>query len=120
MTAILLFLHTLSNIYGASPSLVNLTSNSNPTPIDSPKPSERTGIRFGSSAGTMRGLVKQSMHRLTTLIADFLEAALNNRVEQVQARLWESVLVLCWRINFIANSYSPISLRQENNWYEKP
>lgn len=54
---------------------VNITSNKNPIPFDSARPSEWKGLRLGSSAGTTRGFGKAEFETIGNLIADLFETA---------------------------------------------
>ena len=55
-------------------SAINITSNKNPIPFDSPRPSEWKGLRLGSSAGTTRGFGADEFAVIGSLIADIFEA----------------------------------------------
>jgi len=55
-------------------STINVTSNKNPIPFDSAKPSEWKGLRLGSSAGTTRGFGAAEFEIIANLIADIFEA----------------------------------------------
>lgn len=55
-------------------SSINITSNKNPIPFDSPRPSEWKGLRLGSSAGTTRGFGPAEFELIGNLIADIFEA----------------------------------------------
>lgn len=55
-------------------STINVTSNKNPIPFDSAKPSEWKGLRLGSSAGTTRGFGAVEFEIIANLIADIFEA----------------------------------------------
>lgn len=55
-------------------SAINITSNKNPIPFDSAKPSEWKGLRLGSSAGTTRGFGAKEFEAIGHLIADIFEA----------------------------------------------
>ncbi|MFJ7794099.1 serine hydroxymethyltransferase [Pseudomonas sp. NPDC096950] len=55
-------------------STINVTSNKNPIPFDSARPSEWKGLRLGSSAGTTRGFGAVEFEIIGTLIADIFEA----------------------------------------------
>jgi glycine hydroxymethyltransferase len=55
---------------------INVTSNKNPIPFDSAKPSEWKGLRLGSSAGTTRGFGAAEFEVIGKLIADIFEAQL--------------------------------------------
>ncbi len=75
---------------------VNITSNKNPIPFDSIKPSEWTGLRLGVAAATTRGMRSAEFE----LLADIIARAIANcekqdpqQIEQDRAR----VLQLCQR-----------------------
>ena len=53
---------------------INMTSNKNPIPFDSAKPSEWKGLRLGSSAGTTRGFGAKEFEVIGNLIADIFDA----------------------------------------------
>lgn len=53
---------------------INITSNKNPIPFDSARPSEWKGLRLGSSAGTTRGFGTKEFEAIGHLIADIFEA----------------------------------------------
>ncbi len=52
---------------------VNITSNKNPVPFDSVKPSEWAGLRLGVSAATTRGLGKDEFEVLGQIIAEVVQ-----------------------------------------------
>ncbi len=54
-------------------SLVDITSNKNPIPFDSNKPSEWVGLRLGVAAATTRNLGVQEMASLGNIIADVVQ-----------------------------------------------
>ena len=51
---------------------VNITSNKNPTPFDSAKPSQWVGLRLGVSAATTRGLGNHEFEVLGRIIAEII------------------------------------------------
>jgi glycine hydroxymethyltransferase len=55
-------------------SAINITSNKNPIPFDSARPSEWKGLRLGSSAGTTRGFGAKEFEVIGNLIADIFDA----------------------------------------------
>ncbi|RII76812.1 serine hydroxymethyltransferase [Pseudomonas monteilii] len=57
---------------------INITSNKNPIPFDSAKPSEWKGLRLGSSAGTTRGFGAKEFEVIGNLIADIFDAQTAN------------------------------------------
>lgn len=52
---------------------VNMTSNKNPIPFDSPRPTEWVGLRLGTSAGTTRGFGIEQFQRIGEWIADLID-----------------------------------------------
>ncbi len=55
-------------------SAANITSNKNPVPFDSPRPSEWGGLRLGVAAATTRGLDIAEFKMLGNAIADLVDA----------------------------------------------
>ena len=53
---------------------VNIISNKNAIPNDSPRPKDWVGLRLGVSAATTRGLVETDFAELANIIADVIEA----------------------------------------------
>ncbi|MEM7208158.1 MAG: serine hydroxymethyltransferase [Pseudomonadota bacterium] len=53
---------------------VNITSNKNPVPFDSAKPSEWVGLRLGTAAATTRGLRIAEFQTLGNVVADVVES----------------------------------------------
>jgi glycine hydroxymethyltransferase len=51
----------------------NITCNKNPVPLDPPKPSNWSGIRLGTAAGTTRGMGTETFSQIGNLIADILD-----------------------------------------------
>jgi glycine hydroxymethyltransferase len=75
---------------------VNLTSNKNPVPFDSAKPSEWAGLRLGVAAATTRGLQLREFKLLGEIIA----RAINNIGKESAGQVRQdrqSVLQLCER-----------------------
>ncbi len=74
----------------------NITSNKNPVPFDSTKPSKWSGLRLGVSAVTTRGLEQQEINQLGVIIAGLV-----NNCEPKNEALIEDcknkVLALCQR-----------------------
>ena len=61
-------------------SAANITSNKNPVPFDSSRPSEWGGLRLGVAAATTRGLSTAEFESLGNAIADLVDAlALSDR-----------------------------------------
>ena len=72
----------------------NITSNKNPIPFDSNKPSEWSGLRLGVSAATTRGLQVEefkSLSAIITLLIENCEQENESLVEQCRNK----VLTLC-------------------------
>jgi glycine hydroxymethyltransferase len=78
-------------------STINVTSNKNPIPFDTAKPSEWKGLRLGSSAGTTRGFGAVEFEIIGNLIADIFEAQLADEATRaaVIARSQATVAKLC-------------------------
>lgn len=76
---------------------VDITSNKNPIPFDSAKPSEWKGLRLGSSAGTTRGFGKVEFIAIANLIADVFEAVGTDRLAETQERARNAVALICAR-----------------------
>lgn len=76
---------------------VDITSNKNPIPFDSAKPSEWKGIRLGSSAGTTRGFGSVEFETIGNLIADVFDAQALPEPERVavHGRVRDAVDTLC-------------------------
>ena len=75
---------------------VNITSNKNPVPFDSPKPVDWVGLRLGVAAATTRGLGNPEFERLGSIIADVV----HNCEQMGESLLQEhknSVLQICER-----------------------
>jgi len=51
----------------------NITCNKNSIPFDPPSPKKWTGLRLGTSAGTTRGMNKETFIQIGNLIADLLD-----------------------------------------------
>ncbi len=74
-----------------------ITTNKNPIPFDSGKPSEWKGIRLGSAAGTTRGFGEKEFVEIANLIGDLFDAAHQdeNRRNEVITRAGQHVQTLC-------------------------
>lgn len=85
-------------------STINVTSNKNPIPFDSPKPSEWKGLRLGSSAGTTRGFGAAQFEVIGNLIADLFDVQSADEAtrEQVIERCKAVVAELCARFPIYA------------------
>jgi glycine hydroxymethyltransferase len=70
---------------------VNITSNKNAVPNDSPRPQDWVGLRLGVGAATTRGLVETDFAELGNIIADVIEAEaigdLDNVIVDAQKRV---------------------------------
>jgi glycine hydroxymethyltransferase len=75
---------------------VNLTSNKNPIPFDSTKPSEWAGLRLGVAAATTRGLQVEDFKLLGEIIARTIERCEQNSHNQAREDR-DKVLELCER-----------------------
>ena len=72
---------------------VNLTSNKNPVPFDSSRPSEWAGLRLGVAAATTRGLQQEEFKALGDIIARTIEQGSESQVRDDR----DKVLALCER-----------------------
>ena len=61
---------------------VNITSNKNPIPFDSPRPAEWLGLRLGTSAGTTRGFGAEQFGLIGEWIADIIDSIPKKEEEQ--------------------------------------
>ena len=77
-------------------STVNLTSNKNPIPFDSPKPSEWAGLRLGVAAATTRGLGRSEFELLGDIIVRAVERCEAGGQTEIEADR-QQVLSLCER-----------------------
>ena len=75
----------------------NITSNKNPIPYDSPKPSEWVGLRLGSSAATTRGLKEPQFSELGEMIADLILAVASGNTENAVTSVRTRCAALCTR-----------------------
>ena len=75
----------------------NITSNKNPIPFDSRKPSQWVGLRLGVAAVTTRGFGIEEMRRVGNLIADLVVAAASDDATATVRRSAEAVAELCAR-----------------------
>lgn len=75
---------------------VNITSNKNPIPFDSPRPSEWCGLRLGVAAATTRGFGAAEIDVLGEVIAEVIDSI--NELDEQRIDAWRSrVLELCER-----------------------
>ena len=72
-----------------------ITTNKNPIPFDSPRPSEWVGLRLGSGAATTRGLKEAEFAALGDTIAELLSAAAKGSANSVTATAKNRVSGLC-------------------------
>ncbi|MDH3713399.1 MAG: serine hydroxymethyltransferase [Gammaproteobacteria bacterium] len=73
----------------------NITSNKNPVPFDSRKPSEWVGLRLGVGAVTTRGFDTSDLQLVGNLIADLIEAAADGGPDATIDRCTAQVAELC-------------------------
>lgn len=73
---------------------VNITSNKNPVPFDSTKPSDWVGLRLGVSAATTRGLGNKDFELLGRIIADLVNN-LDCLSDSIVQEHKNSILKLC-------------------------
>ena len=71
---------------------LGVTTNKNPTPVDSTDPQRWTGVRLGSAAGTTRGFDSPTFTSIANLIADVLDAPED---KSVHAKAASSVSEIC-------------------------
>jgi len=76
---------------------VNITSNKNPIPFDSPNPSKWIGLRLGSSAGTTRGFETSHFQMIGEWIAELFDCVYKSSDVQKQKidTIRKQVSVLC-------------------------
>ncbi len=74
---------------------VSITSNKNPIPFDSARPSEWKGLRLGSSAGTTRGFGVAEFEAIGNMIADVFEAEAAGTRDATAARVQQAVTKFC-------------------------
>jgi len=74
----------------------NITSNKNPIPFDSPKPSEWSGLRLGVSAATTRGLRSKDIKILGGIIADLIEYCESKNDALIEEKR-NKILAICER-----------------------
>ncbi|TRC89895.1 serine hydroxymethyltransferase [Mesorhizobium sp. WSM4310] len=74
---------------------VSITSNKNPIPFDSARPSEWKGLRLGSSAGTTRGFGPAEFEAIGNMIADLFDAEAADTREATAAKVRHTVAELC-------------------------
>jgi glycine hydroxymethyltransferase len=74
----------------------NITSNKNPIPFDSAKPSEWSGLRLGVAAATTRGLGSEDFKILGEIIADLINNCKSKNEVLVEENR-NKILALCQR-----------------------
>lgn len=84
---------TVQDILGEA----NITSNKNPVPFDSPRPSAWGGLRLGAAAATTRGLQQEAFTALGNTIADLIDACNRSDRQAVIDRSRHTVADLCQR-----------------------
>ena len=80
---------------------INLTSNKNPVPFDSAKPSQWVGLRLGVAAATTRGLQRDDFKLLGEIIARTIEHCTDDTETMLQEDR-HSVSQLCARFPIYA------------------
>jgi glycine hydroxymethyltransferase len=73
----------------------NMTSNKNPIPFGSPKPSEWAGLRLGSPAGTTRGFGRNEYTQIGRMIATLFDAARSGTGERTISEIKAKVSEMC-------------------------
>ena len=76
---------------------INITSNKNPVPFDSPKPDQWVGIRFGTGAGTTRGFNTEQFRSIGEWIGDLFEdiSGHPDSCDELSKQISEKVSNLC-------------------------
>jgi len=74
-----------------------ITSNKNPIPFDSPKPTDWVGLRLGSSAATTRGLKEDEFFELGQIIADLILAEASGETQKTMNDARKRCAALCAR-----------------------
>lgn len=75
----------------------NITSNRNPVPFDTTRPSDWSGLRLGVAAATTRGFDRAATAELGACIADLVLASSDNRLEEALPSARRTVAALCER-----------------------
>lgn len=73
---------------------ISLTSNKNPIPFDTTKPSEWVGLRLGVAAATTRGFGLSEFQKIGNIIADVVSCGANLSSDQIASNK-EMVAILC-------------------------
>ena len=79
-----------------------ITSNKNPIPYDSPRPSEWVGLRLGSSAATTRGFDGVEFEQVGNMIADLIHALSTDDPDETVNSVQLQVAELCERFPIYA------------------
>lgn len=74
---------------------VNITTNKNAIPNDSPRPPEWVGLRLGTGAATTRGMKEAEFEILGNIIADLIVTEAVNEDSSVFSRCQSTVAKLC-------------------------
>jgi glycine hydroxymethyltransferase len=85
-------------------STANITSNKNPVPFDSARPSEWVGLRLGVAAATTRGLTTTEFTLLGKVIADLIEACSRPVKQALIDRSRDLVADLCNKFPIYLNT----------------
>jgi glycine hydroxymethyltransferase len=75
----------------------NITSNKNPIPFDTKRPSDWAGLRLGVAAATTRGFDEASMADLGKCIADVIDSIAHECMESTASATRVAVASLCSR-----------------------
>ena len=75
----------------------NITSNKNPIPYDSTRPSDWVGLRLGTGAATTRGFDEDEFEQVGNIIADLVDNATGANLDEQIASAQQSVAELCAR-----------------------
>ena len=73
----------------------HITSNKNPIPYDSARPSEWLGLRLGTGAATTRGFDEEEFEQVGNIIADLIDNASSTNLDEQIASAQQSVANLC-------------------------
>ncbi|GGG92885.1 serine hydroxymethyltransferase [Glycocaulis albus] len=77
----------------------HMTCNKNGVPFDPEKPTVTSGLRIGAPAGTTRGFGVAEFRRIGEMMAEVLDALVENRDgnAEVEGRIREEVIAMCRR-----------------------
>ncbi|MDJ0957495.1 MAG: serine hydroxymethyltransferase [Arenicellales bacterium] len=73
----------------------NITSNKNPIPYDSTRPSEWVGLRLGTGAATTRGFGEDEFEQVGNIIADLIDNVTGANLDDQITSAQHSVANLC-------------------------